>query len=60
MTAAMAHANFGKCVIQAPHEPETHELISNIIFIGMVVVGYDIAAVFGPQTGRFLRIEWSR
>ena len=50
----------GKCIIQAPHvhEPETRELIAQIIYVAMVVVGYGIAAVFSPQTGRFLRIEW--
>ena len=60
MTAARAHAIFGKCMIQAPHEPEPLELIANMIYVAMVVVGYGIAAVFSPQTGRFLRIEWLR
>ena len=42
------------------HEPETLGLIANMIYVAMVVVGYGIAAVFSPQTGRFLRIECLR
>ena len=42
------------------HEPETVGLIANMIYVAMVVVGYGIAAVFSPQTGRFLRIECLR
>ena len=60
MTAASAHAIFGKCMIQAAHEPETLGLIAIMIYVAMVVVGYGIATVFSPQTGRFLRIEWLR
>ena len=29
-------------------------------YVAMVFVGYGIAAMFSPQTGRFLRIEWLR
>ena len=68
MTAARAHAIFGKCMIQAPHEPESLGLIASIDYVAIVVgyiinicyqLGYGVAAVFTPQHGRFLRFGWS-
>ena len=35
-------------------------LIAKVDYLAMVVVGYSIAEVFSPQTGRFLRIKWLR
>ena len=51
MTAASAHAIFGKCIIEAPHEPETLGLIANMIYVAMVVVGYGIAVVMHASAG---------
>ena len=34
--------DFGKCMIQALHEPETLGLIGNNNYVAMVVVGYGI------------------